>query len=254
MPALGLRLALSPMRMGDGGGIEAPPTPTPSPTPTPTPAPTPTPSPTPTITFLQAAVNNNDLSSYTFAAQNFGTAATDRVIIVGFAAKAGSPMPTGATGVTIGGVTATLIVTESRNNGANTMSSCSSIWAAVVPTGASGDVVVTYSKTMQTVGLAAWRAYDLPSLSPTSTDASDLTVGATLVELNLNPTSTGFAIACALMANGRATFASTATTAGALAISVVSSGTNSTWTGMTEDADNATDQSAAPALGVAASW
>jgi hypothetical protein len=199
-------------------------------------------------------VNNDDLSTYTAAAQNFGTAVAGRAIFVVLVGKAGSAVPTGATSVTIGGVAATLIITESRNNGANTMSSSTSIWGAFVPTGTTGDVVITYNKAMQTVGMAVYRAVDLPSLTPTSTDATDLGVGATLVELNLSPPAAGFAIAGALMANGRATFASAVTTAGALAVSVTSVTGNATWTGMTEDADSVTDQTGAPALGVAACW
>ena len=78
-------------------------------------------------------------SSHTYSAQNFGAAATGRVMV---ACLGSSGLSITQTSVTIGGVTATQIAQIASSASPNQHIG---IWAAVVPAGTSGDVVVNYS-------------------------------------------------------------------------------------------------------------
>lgn len=98
--------------------------------------------PTGRVNYLQTAILTTGASTYTFTAQNFGAERPDRVIILSFATRAVGNVAITASSVTIGGISATIAV-QQRNFNINT---CMAMIAyATVPTGASGDVVVTLS-------------------------------------------------------------------------------------------------------------
>ena len=61
--------------------------------------------------------------------------------------------------VTVGGITATSVIQISNNNG--TFFQRSAIYVAVVPTGTTADIVVTWSAGQLCTGIATWAAYDL---------------------------------------------------------------------------------------------
>lgn len=85
---------------------------------------------------------------YTFN-MNFGATTADRVIIVAAGTSAGNA--NNITDVTVGGVTATAIV--------NTQSAATrhcTFWFALVPTGISGDVVVTVSSVSTRCSVDIW--------------------------------------------------------------------------------------------------
>jgi hypothetical protein len=95
-----------------------------------------------TLTFLGQATSDTDAGPYTFAAQPLGTADATRNVIV---AVHGRPAAQGApavSGVTIAGVAAV------KDHGPIYNASAAdvvTIWRAAVPTGTTGDVVVTWS-------------------------------------------------------------------------------------------------------------
>ena len=94
------------------------------------------------ITNTANANSTADATAYTFSAQAIGTAATDRVVVVGIAARQSGSTET-ISSVTIGGVTAT-INSQTTDTTAG-MGTIAGIASAVVPTGTTGDVVVTFS-------------------------------------------------------------------------------------------------------------
>jgi hypothetical protein len=98
--------------------------------------------------FLQGASDTADLTTYTFASQNFGTASADRTIVAVVSGRQ-SGVRTVAS-VTIGGVTATEIAT--RGSSQNPLG----IWSAAVPSGTSGDVVVTFSSGVLRARVVLW--------------------------------------------------------------------------------------------------
>lgn len=158
------------------------------------------------LTFLQATGDIANASTYTFAAQNLGTASSDRYIIVSAAArKAGAS--TTISSITIGGITAT-IVKQATNFITNT--NVVGLAIALVPAGATGDIVVTFGGTMVRCAIGVWLATNISSITPVDTDSST----AADPTCALNVTTGGFAIGAS----------------GPLA-------STSTWTGLTERFD-----------------
>lgn len=117
----------------------------------------------PTATFQQAAASGTDGTSFTFTAQPIGTASATRRVVV--AIGYGGPAAPGAiSSVTIGGVTATIDV----DSGALTNNRRVAIASAVVPTGTTADVVITFGVTVGRVGIGVWT---LSSGAPTGQTA-----------------------------------------------------------------------------------
>lgn len=98
--------------------------------------------------FLQGASDISDLTTYTFATQNLGTASSDRVIFAVVSGRQSSARTISS--VTIGGVTATEVGT--RGSSQNPLG----IWSAAVPSGTTGDVVVTFSGAMLRARIILW--------------------------------------------------------------------------------------------------
>lgn len=159
------------------------------------------------LSFLQAAASTTDTNSYTFSSQNLGTAAADRYIVVAIATRK-SGATTTISSVSVGGVSATIVVQQS-NTVTNTC--VSGIAIAAVPSDTTGDVVVTFGASVLRCGIALYRADNL--FSATAFDTDNSAVQDPTVSLDIP--GPGFAIG-------------TATTGTA---------TSTTWTGITEDHD-----------------
>jgi hypothetical protein len=136
-------------------------------------------------TFIDSAVDATNASSYTFSAKDFGSVTSDRYIIV--AVNAGSGGAFTISSVTIGGVAATAIASgiSSRNIAA--------IYIAAVPTGATGDIVVTLDGAIRRCGIGWYRATGLASAAAYSTD-TDITDVSNAYSVTLNVPQ-GFLIA-----------------------------------------------------------
>lgn len=159
------------------------------------------------LTFLQGTTSTADTNSYTFSSQNLGTASSDRYIIVGAVARKAGASAT-ISSITIGGVSAT-IVKQQTNTITNT--NVSGLAIAAVPTGTTGNIVVTFSATMLRCAISAYAVTELDSATPYD-DASSTSADPSV---SLDIPTDGFAIGMGLTAA-----ASTAT-----------------WTGLTEDVD-----------------
>lgn len=158
------------------------------------------------LTFLQAAADTTDVSTYTFAGQNLGTAAANRYIIVSILSrKAGAA--TTLTGVTIGGVAATIVRQQAFTD---TNTNVAAIVVANVPTGATGDIVVTFADAMVRCMIGVYRA---TGINPTAT-FSDYSITTPLQTSMVIP-GNGFGIAAGMS----------------------TSNSSATWAGLTEDFD-----------------
>jgi hypothetical protein len=100
-------------------------------------------------TFLQHAGNSTSLTTHTFTAQNLGPASADReiIVVVGGIGNAGGSRTVNS--VTVGGVTASVVHSRPSNSVPMAM------YRAAVPTGTTGDVVVTFSGTAS-CSIALW--------------------------------------------------------------------------------------------------
>ncbi len=117
-----------------------------------------------TRTFLQAAAGNNS-TTFTFTAQNLGAEDAGRYIVVCCGARLGATART-ITSVTVGGVTADIAVTT------NTTTAGAGVAIALVPTGATGDVVVTWSGFASGCVIQLYRVLGIGGTAASDTDTS----------------------------------------------------------------------------------
>ena len=110
--------------------------------------------------YAQEGSNQNPV---TFSNADFGTEAADRYIIVGYSTRNDSRT---INSVTIGGISATILVQQGDGNTTTGMA------IAAVPTGTSGDVVVTLDGTADAHYLGVWAATGLASATPVATATS----------------------------------------------------------------------------------
>jgi hypothetical protein len=153
------------------------------------------------ITSVAHAVSGTDAASYTFSAQTLGVGK----IVVGATARrvAGA---SSFTGCTINGVAADQIVQLGNagvtNHAALYIADC---------TVATGDVVVTFDQTMLRCGIGIWLMTGAASSVASDSDSSTAEPGA---------------VTLTVPANG-----------GAIGVACCTSGTSTTWTGLTENYD-----------------
>tara|TARA_R110002126_G_scaffold55235_1_gene148676 strand:+ start:247 stop:1356 length:1110 start_codon:yes stop_codon:yes gene_type:complete len=103
---------------------------------------------------------------YTFSSQALGTAASDRLIVVSSDNYDGT-----TSGITVAGVAATAVIQASGTN------SRAGLWQAAVPSGTTGDIVVTLGAGNDRLGIGVWAIYGAANSSANDTatdeDSSD---------------------------------------------------------------------------------
>jgi len=109
------------------------------------------------IAFIAATGNETELTTYTFAGQSLGVENSARKILVVLSARSSDGAARTISSVTVAGITATAIATQ--HSSGNT----AAIYSAAVPTGTTGDVVVTWSSTMARTGIGVYRALNIAS-------------------------------------------------------------------------------------------
>jgi len=184
----------------------------------------------PTGSYVSSAQDASSLTTYTFSSQSIGTANTDRQVFVSISGKQASGSGLNISSCTIGGVTAN-VITEQQSSDATVVG-----WAyANVPTGTTGDIVVTFDAGAQN---AAIDVFTTTIANPVVWADNGAANNATSLTASINtPTSDGFILAAAAHTDS----SNTATVA---------------WTGdVTESADNKYDTSVghSSALGTASS-
>lgn len=107
-----------------------------------------------TAEFLYAGGNTSSGTSFTFSSVSFGVANATRIIAVYIAY--GNNNAVFVTGVSIGGVAATLSAGSKTPDGAIH----GEFWYAAVPSGTSGSIVVTCGATQLRMNIASWAVYN----------------------------------------------------------------------------------------------
>jgi hypothetical protein len=164
-----------------------------------------------TRTFLQGAGDTSDLTEYTFSGQNLGTEAADRHIVVCVLSR--GTVGSAVSSVTVAGVSASLVIARTNSTSGNNVAEQ---WIAAVPTGTTGDVVVTFNG-----GMLRCRhmLYHLVGLDPTAHDTGS-GVAAEDPSTAIDVPADGAAIGCAVATGGSG---------------------SETWSGLTEDQAVTTD-------------
>jgi hypothetical protein len=126
--------------------------------------------------FQESREDTSNASVYTFSSVDIGAADADRCVVVAVYARKGGGA-TSISSVTIGGVTATSIITQGRTDtdlGAPA-TNIVGFFCADVTSGTSADVVVTYADTMARAACDIWRfvGYDFTSIHDSSGSTAD---------------------------------------------------------------------------------
>lgn len=152
------------------------------------------------LSFLQVATaQTTNAATYTFTAQNFGTAAPDRYILCAVHSSSTGTTARSISSLTIGGVNATKVV---EITGSATNLTLSAFWIAAVPTGASGNVVVNFNTTMQRCQIAL---HSLIGMNPAAFHTLQVTTNNQNNGLNC-PDRSVIVAACTVNANTTCTF------------------------------------------------
>lgn len=168
--------------------------------------------PAATVSLTDSPVSTSNLTAYTFPSAAIGSADANRIVVVGVGGATSGGART-ISSVTIGGVSAAQVIDHSSANAGNH----SKIWAAAVPTGTTADIVVTWSAGMFNCGIGVWAAYDcLITASHTAQDNVTASTSSLFVPEG------GIGIGYFFNGGGSSTY---------------------TWTGLTEDFDEAVDAS-----------
>lgn len=162
------------------------------------------------VAFGSGSTLNPITTTHTHSGMTLGAADSGRYIIAAIDCRDASARTVST--LTIGGVTATLIYAY------QTSGTICGFWVALVPTGTTGDVVITFSGSVARSGVSTYRL--LTSYDPTAySDAQqDTTATSNHLDITLNVPAAGVALA--------AVFYNNSTTA------------SITWSGLTEDYDN----------------
>lgn len=162
------------------------------------------------LSFLTSAGSATDLTTYTFSDQTFGTASSDRYIVLTINSRDAGENNPQVSSVTIGGVSASIVV-QDVNQATN--ANISAIAIAAVPTGETGDVVITFNTEVLRCVIALYKVTELYQTTPSDTDSST----ASSPSVSLDIPAKGFSIATACTASDSGTFS---------------------WTGLTENHDS----------------
>lgn len=103
------------------------------------------------LTYRGHYESATDATSYTSTASTLGAASSDRVVIVALASGTSGANANFST-VTVGGVSATRIVNTTGGSATRLLE----IWFALVPSGTTGNIVVTASGTVQRLAMDWW--------------------------------------------------------------------------------------------------
>ena len=163
------------------------------------------------ISLTDQSSSTTNSGTYTFSGMNFGAASSDRYIVVAVGAGIGSfGGGVSISSVTIGGVGATIVRQQAANvSGSGALSG---IAIAAVPSGASGNVVVTLGASHQNCAITVYAVTGLLSAAAAYTNSATGASPSSSIDCDAG----GVVIAAA---TGRNT------------------GGTTTWTGLTEASD-----------------
>lgn len=141
----------------------------------------------PVVTHRDATSSASNLTTYTFAGVAIGPASADRYVVVAAHTDCGVASPTV---VTIGGINATLL---EANDGVG-------LFMALVPTGTTASIVVTFSASCSRAAIGVWSVTGLTRVTPISSSKATGTSAAAATNVAVN--HAGAVIAAATHAGG----------------------------------------------------
>lgn len=123
------------------------------------------------IEYLGTTIDTTSNTTYTFAGESLGVAASSREVFVAVSWKGGAALRT-LSSATIGGISATIHIQDGVSNG-STLSVGAAMISAAVPTGATGSIVCTFSGSGNTMcGIGKFRVLNRTSIVATAHNSS----------------------------------------------------------------------------------
>lgn len=168
-----------------------------------------------TCTLTDRTFSSSSGTTHTFSGRSIGAAADDRLVVV--VVRHVHDTGAGASGVTVGGVSATRASIASRET-ALSLYVVAEIWLALVTSGTTADIQISGLFTNRYVSVAIYRAVGVDTSDPVA-DADDGTGASSSASITLDVPAGGALVA------GCMTGAST------------SGGFSMAWTGASEDED-----------------
>lgn len=107
------------------------------------------------LAYVSTATDTVSRTTYTFSGQSIGTADANRIVIVGLVGRTATAT-LDISSVTIAGVAATLVKKQITTSGTPTAMAVA-LYKAAVPTGTTGDVVVTFNEASLRAAIAVWK-------------------------------------------------------------------------------------------------
>lgn len=193
-----------------------------------------------THTFLAAlAPKTSSASSFTWAGESLGATDANRWIILtlNYRTTSGASL----SGVTIGGVSATVVSHSNDSDGSPTVAV---IAAANVPSGTTADIVATFSANVNRIGGGKIRALGLKSATPDDTATSSTSVNGD-PSVTIDKYAGGLVVASQYYASNTGVVAqrvsgasiATASAEAGATVSAVNTDANTAWSGVSEDYD-----------------
>ena len=139
-------------------------------------------------------------ASFSFLSQNLGDAALDRLVVVAVEMFT-SGTDFAVTAVTINGVTAAIVPGATRNESGGTLKLRTEFWQAVVPSGVSGNIDVTFAGSVSFAMVANYAMYGLASTIAAHVATDGGGSGDTLASLTIDVPAAGILLAAAAFVN-----------------------------------------------------
>lgn len=145
-----------------------------------------------TVSATASSASAENFTSYTFSSLSFGTAQSNRYIIVAAGVGDGDADDRQISGITIGGVAGTEVI-HAFNEFIASSTSSAAIYIASVPTGTTGDIVVATSGS-GTAGNCTVVVYRATGINPSAIDTASSTSDP--ASLNVDVVANGIIVAC----------------------------------------------------------
>lgn len=130
------------------------------------------------VTYLSLNTDETNGASYTVSGASLGAAASDRYIVIIVSSVSTSGVNS-VSSATIGGVSATEVISQSSNPIALAM------FIANVPTGTTGDIVANFGATSDYHSIAVWSVSGLDSTTAVDSDGNTTaSTGVTMTSLD----------------------------------------------------------------------
>jgi hypothetical protein len=146
----------------------------------------------PTANYVGQFVNAANLAVYTFSGVDIGTPAADRRVHIGNSINSQAVLPDS---ITVNGVAAVLNVSAQASAGV------AQIWTALVPTGTTASIVVTYASARGNGGITVWTSTGLSSNTAFGTGTAVNSLGNADINLDVPTKAGGFILAYGVHGN-----------------------------------------------------